>query len=463
MSQHTGHLGTKPILGLFFGMAAPIAVGMLVHGLYNVVDAIFVTRIVGIDAMGGISIVFPIQMLVFAVITLIGHGMASIVSRHLGAKNDEAAQATTDMALRLSLVLGIVVSAAIYFNMAAIFEFIGVSETLAPYAYEYLTPLALIGFPLIFIGNLPGDILRAEGKAMIMMISMVLSAVVNILLDAIFIYGLDMGVAGAAYGTILSQVFGIALVMYFFLTGKTHLKITLFAYKFDWQVVKNIVILGIPILISHAGVSIFIGFTNYSLSQFSDIDNDLYISAYGLIGRCVMFAILPLIAMTIAFQTIAGYNYGAQLYGRVRQVIKVGLIACMSYGTGMSLLMILVPEPIIGIFSSDIELINVTTSIALWVFLFFPLSNAHALISALFQAIGKARQAIFLSSLRIYFLMLPALIVLPALYGLDGLWWAYPVADVVAFTVVVYFLFRERRNLNRLDLVSKQPAPNKEA
>lgn len=455
MSQHTSHLGTKPIMGLFFGMAAPIAVGMMVNGLYNVVDAIFVTRAIGVNAMGGISIVFPIQMFIFALATLVGSGMASIVARQLGAKQVTEANTTIDIAFRLALTMALVITLAIYWNIDSLLKFLGVSEAIWPYAYGYLVPLVLLSFPIVFMSSIPSDLLRAEGKAMLMMASMVSSALLNIVLDAVFIFVLDMGVEGVAYATILSQIFAAALMLYFILGGKTHLKLRPFAYQMNWGILKGVTLLGIPILISHAGVSVFIALTNYTVTQFTEVDSDLYVSSYGLIGRLMIFFILPAIAMTISFQTIAGYNYGAKNYDRVLSTIKVGVTASLFYGLGVSGLMLLVPNQIIGIFTQDQALLTTTAGIAFWSFLLFPLSNAHSVISSLFQALGKARQAIFLSSLRIYLILIPALLILPKIYGINGIWYSFPIADVIAFVVVIYFAFRERGNLKRLILTSK--------
>ncbi|WP_443630251.1 MATE family efflux transporter [Candidatus Njordibacter sp. Uisw_056] len=455
MSQHTSHLGTKPIMGLFFGMAAPIAVGMMVNGLYNVVDAIFVTRAIGVNAMGGISIVFPIQMFIFALATLVGSGMASIVARQLGAKQVTEANTTIDIAFRLALTMALVITLATYWNIDSLLTFLGVSEALWPYAYGYLVPLVLLSFPIVFMSSIPSDLLRAEGKAMLMMASMVSSALLNIVLDAVFIFVLDMGVEGVAYATILSQIFAAALMLYFILGGKTHLKLRPFAYQMNWGILKGVTLLGIPILISHAGVSVFIALTNYTVTQFTEVDSDLYVSSYGLIGRLMIFFILPAIAMTISFQTIAGYNYGAKNYDRVLSTIKVGVTASLCYGLGVSGLMLLVPNQIIGIFTQDQALLTTTAGIAFWSFLLFPLSNAHSVISSLFQALGKARQAIFLSSLRIYLILIPALLILPKIYGINGIWYSFPIADVIAFAVVIYFALRERGNLKRLILTSK--------
>ena len=244
-------------------------------------------------------------------------------------------------------------------------------------------------------------------------------------------------------------------MLYFILGGKTHLKLRPFAYQMNWGILKGVTLLGIPILISHAGVSVFIALTNYTVTQFTEVDSDLYVSSYGLIGRLMIFFILPAIAMTISFQTIAGYNYGAKNYDRVLSTIKVGVTASLCYGLGVSGLMLLVPNQIIGIFTQDQALLTTTAGIAFWSFLLFPLSNAHSVISSLFQALGKARQAIFLSSLRIYLILIPALLILPKIYGINGIWYSFPIADVIAFAVVIYFAFRERGNLKRLILTSE--------
>ena len=460
MRIDTAHLGEKPIVGLFFGIAFPIAVGMMINGLYNVVDAIFVTRVLGAHAMGGISIVFPIQMFVFALANLIGSGMASIVARQLGAKNAEGAQATIDMAIRLTIGFTLVLTAGIYLNMQEILTFIGVSAALMPYAVDYLLPITLLGIPITMLNQIPSDTLRAEGKAVYMMAIMTLSALLNIALDAVFLFVFKSGVEGVAYATVISQLIALVISLWFFFAGKTQLKIRAFAYQLDNKVLNEIILLGVPLLISHAGVSIFIAFTNFSLAQLSNINNDLYISAYGLIGRLVIFAILPVIAMTVAFQTIAGFNHGAQQYKRVLTMVKVGLIAALSYGLLMSTIMAFAPRLIISMFTQDEALIQAAIGISLWVFMAFPLANAHGLGCGLFQALGKAREALFLSSLRIYLLLLPGLIILPTFYGLQGLWLAFPIADGVAFVIVMGLLLREGRHLSMLQKASPEATTN---
>ncbi len=451
MNKSTTHLGEKPIVSLFIGMALPIAIGMLVHGLYNVVDAIFVTRALGIDAMGGISIVFPIQMLVYALATLIGSGMASIIARQLGAKQQDKAQATLAMAARLALATAIVITLGIVTNLDTLLRSMGVSANLMPYAREYLWVIIVWGTPITFMNQVIGDALRAEGKAMLMMVTMVLASVLNIILDAVFIFGFNSGVDGVAYATVISQAVSLMIGGWFFLSGKTQLNFIPLAYKTDTKILNEMITLGIPILIAHAGVSVFIAFTNFSLAQLPNIDNDLYISAYGLIGRVVIFVILPIIAMTIALQTLAGYNYGAKQYHRVRQSLNVGLTSGFVYGLITCGAMVLFPETMLGVFTDEPVLVGVAANIGFWVFVGFPLANAHGLGSAFFQAIGKAKEALFLSSLRIYFILLPSLVILPWLFGIEGLWWAFPLADVGAFVVVLLFLLKESRRLIQLD------------
>jgi putative MATE family efflux protein len=443
MPKKAEYMGTQPITRLFLGLALPISMGMLVNGLYNVVDAIFVTRALGPAAMGGVSIVFPIQMFIFALASLISSGMASLVARNLGANQVDSAQKTADLALRLALLTSLVLTIGIVSCMQDILKLMGVSQLLRPYAHDYLLPIILIGIILSMVSAVLYDLLRSEGKAILMMNLMALAALLNIALDAVFIFVLDLGVSGVAYATLISQAASLLMALWFYLSGRTRLQLRLFSYQLDWLCIKQIILLGIPLLISHAGVSIFITLTNYSITQFSNIDSDLTISAYGIIGRMIIFIILPNIAMIIAFQTLCGYNYGAGLHRRVRHILRVSLIASGSYSLLMSLLIMLFPESIIGLFTDHQQLIDAAKDIAYTVFMFFPLANIQALGAAFFQALGKALPALLLSSVRIYFILLPASLILPRWFGINGLWLAFPLADGLGFVIVMIFLYKQ--------------------
>jgi len=446
MTTQTSAMGTAPIGKLFLSMSIPMILGMLINGLYNVVDAIFVTRGVGSLAIGGVSIVFPVQMLVFAFAAVLGSGAASIVSRKLGAKKDEEARHTAQTTLTFSVLFAVILTAIVLIAMNPILRLLGVTEALWDYAVEYLMPI-LLATPIAIVATVFNDLLRAEGKMKFMMLVMTTGSLLNIALDPIFIFVLDMGVRGAAIATVISQTCGLALAMSFYLRGKTTIHLSMRDWRIDWRVLIPVVALGLPFFISHAGASFMIAMTNNALAQVGGSAADIYISAYGLVGRVIMFVILPLVGIMIAFQTIAGYNYGAQQYDRVRQIVKTGMLTSTILCAAVSLIMITVPQFFLSVFTSDPVLLNKAMSISRLVFAAFSVAGVTFIITGYFQATGHARMALIASSARVYFMLIPLLLILPRVFGIDGIWFAFPLADAGAFLLAMSLFVSYYRKL----------------
>ncbi|MFQ3230075.1 MATE family efflux transporter [Reinekea sp.] len=446
MTTQTDRLGTAPIGKLFITMSLPIIMGMLVNGLYNIVDAIFVTRGVGSLAIGGISIVFPVQMLIFAFAAVLGSGAASIVSRKLGAKKHDEARHTAQTALSFSIFFSVILAAIVLIAMKPILRLLGVTEALWLYSVDYLTPI-LFATPIAIIGTVFNDLLRAEGKMQFMMMTMLLGSILNIILDAVFIFGFGMGVTGAAVATVISQTCAMLLAFSFYFRGKTTLHLSLKDWKIDWKVLVGIIALGLPFFISHAGASFMIATANNALSSVGGDAADIYISAYGLVGRVIMFVILPLIGIMIAFQTIVGYNYGAQNFERVRKTVNMGLVASSVICISVSALMVFQPELFLSLFTSDPVLLAKSAEIARVIFLGFSLAGVTFMITGYFQATGHARMALFASSARVYIFLIPLVIILPKYLGIDGIWFAFPIADISACLLATAFFIRYYRKL----------------
>lgn len=449
MTQQTERLGTAPIGKLFVTMSLPMIMGMLVNGLYNIVDAIFVTRGVGSLAIGGVSIVFPVQMIVFAFAAVLGSGAASVVSRKLGAKDEEAARHTAQTTLSFSILFSILIAAGVLFAMEPILRLLGVTEALWDYSVDYLLPI-LYFTPIAIVGAVFNDLLRAEGKMQFMMMVIMLGSLLNIALDPIFIFVLDMGVRGAAIATVISQTAALALAFSFYLRGKTTIHLTLRDWNIDWRLVGTVASLGLPFFISHAGASFMIAMTNNALASVGGDAADIYISAYGLVGRVMMFVILPLIGIMIAFQTITGYNYGAQQFARVRQTVRIGVTSASAICVTVSILMLSAPQLALGLFTSDPVLLEQAMSISRVIFLAFGLAGITFIMTGYFQATGHARMALVASSARVYIFLLPALIILPRIIGVDGTWYAFPFADVcAAFLAIALFVpyYRKLRDV----------------
>ncbi|TBR43538.1 MATE family efflux transporter [Marinomonas agarivorans] len=430
-------LGKAPITALFASMSMPIIFGLLVGGLYNVVDAFFVTRALGANAIGGISIVFPLQMIVIAIASLIGTGTASIVARRLGEKNLFSAEKTAGCAIAFALSLGLLWSAIGLFFIQKILDLMGVTQALMPYSFEYLRPI-LLAAPITLLTSALSDIVRAEGKMQFVMFSMLLSSIANIILDPIAIYMLEWGVLGVALATVVAQLLSFGLMLYVFLAGKTEVRIQLANMRLKWQETKEIVSLGAPVFINYFGVSAVISLVNFSLANAALPESDYMISAYGLLGRIFMFLFFPLLGMMIAYQTICSYNFGAQHYARVKEISVLAVKVTTLYCFACSLIMMLFPHFVLSVFTSDSALIEEGVDIAQYIFIGFITAGAANIWSMYFQAIGRARPALFLSCIRVYFVQLPLLLIIPTLVGIHSIWFIFPIADLV--TVAVSYL-----------------------
>ncbi len=446
MTTQTEKLASQPIGKLFTHMALPIIFGLMVNGLYNVVDAIFVTRGVGPLAIGGVSIVFPLQMLLYATSSLIGTGSASIISRLLGAKDIKGAESVAGNAISIGIIASLAFAGLMLLFLEPVLRMIGVTEQLLPYAYDYALPLVMCS-TIMMLTTVFSELLRAEGKMYIMSMMLLLSSVLNIVLDAVFIFGLDMGVTGAAVATVISQAIGLCLALYIYFNKRTAVAIRRKNLAIKSNNLKQILALGVPTFIGNGGVAITIGLANFSLRQYGGLDTDMLISAYGITTRITIFIILPLIGMMIAFQTICGFNYGAQNMQRVLEVLKVALIVTTVYAGFCAAVMVFMPETIVSLFTSDVVLIGNAVSISQLIFIGFVTAGMGFISGALFQAIGKAKSAMFLSTARVFLFLVPMLIWLPMNYGLKGIWIAFPIADGIAFLIALVFLMIERKRL----------------
>jgi len=434
MTESSSSLGTLAMPKLFASMSLPIIFGLLVGGLYNVVDALFVTRGLGANAMGGVSIVFPIQMLIIALAGWIGSGSASIVARRLGAKNLADAELAAGNTLFLALVVGFSLMALCLFWLNDLLALLAVTPALKPYSLDYLVPI-LSATPAVLLGAAFSDLARAEGKMKILMLSMLLGSITNIILDPIAIFVLGWGVQGVAYATVFSQLLSLSLLVFVFASGRTDVKIKLPNIRFNARLSGETLALGLPLFINYFGVSLVIGLVNYSLGQSGLAESDYLISAYGILGRVFMFIFFPLLGMTIAYQTICGYNYGAQAYDRVAEITRFAVRVTSLYCGFFALIVVLFPGWILRIFTTDMQLIEQGQGIARYLFLGFALAGATNIWAIYFQAIGQPKPAMLLSSLRVYVLQIPLLILLPLMFDINAIWYIFPIADGLTFLV----------------------------
>lgn len=435
-------LGTAPVRKLYLRMSLPIVISMVVNGSYNLVDAAFVTRGVGPLAMGGVAMAFPLHMLMYSTGAMIGNGAASILARMLGAKKLGTANAAALTAILMAVLLGILIGAVGLGFLDPILRAFGASAELLPYGRDFLTPL-LWGAPVVLLATVFAELLRAEGKAGAMSSILMLSTVSNMVLAALFVFVLKSGVKGVACATLIAQSLGLVVAASLYLRGRTVVKPTQPAGSINPGLASSLLALGFPAFIGNGGIALMIALANKALANYGGPGADLLISSYGVVSRVSAFIQLPLIGMMIGYQTIAGYNYGAQRPERVLQMVRIGLATATLYTVVCSLLMVLIPATLLRVFTADPRLVEQGAAISRILFLGLGLSGVSIMGGALFQALGKAKTAMFLSLVKVFLVLAPLLLVLPARVGVTGVWYAFPIADVTVFLVVSFFLSRQ--------------------
>ena len=437
---------TAPVFKLFIKMAIPIIIGLLVNGLYNFVDAIFIARAVGTQAIGGVSAAFPVHMILISISAMMAGGMASVLSRQLGANHHHEANAVFSSALFLAFAMGMICSLLIYVFKAEIFQLMQLPPVLQAYAIEYIVPIALFS-ALSFCSGVVSDAFRAEGKVVEMMKVMALSSILNIIFDALFLFVFEWGVAGAAWATVLAIAISFAYSIKILMMGEHSIQFEFSQFKWHWQYNKQAVALGVPIFLSYTGYAVMLAAVNFAIVKVAGDEADLLISGHGIFNRAFMLIFLPVLGMMIAFQTFAGFNYGAKQYQRVNQVLKIAILTSGGYALLWSMLMIFKSHWLFQLFTADQALIAAADSISSVVFIGFVTVGIGMMCPALFQALGFAKPAALLNAFRTYVLLLPVLWIFSQNFGVSGIWWTFPAIDLIASILVGGYTYLFMRKL----------------
>lgn len=444
LSKNNSQLGTEKISTLLLKLSLPATIGMLVNALYNIVDTIFVGQWVGLEAIGGLAIAFPIQMLIMAFAQMIGIGSASVISRNLGENNIEKAEHVAGNSFLAILVLSIFfVTFGLTFTVPILKAF-GATTTLLPYAKDYIS--------IIFIGSIffsftvsSNNLVRSEGNAKVAMISMLLGAGLNILLDPIFIKVLDLGIKGAALATIISQFASFIYLLIYLYSGKSILKIKLHHIKPKISILKEIISMGLAPFARQVAGSIVAIILNNSLKVYG---GDLQISILGIINRITMMLYMPLFGIAQGLQPIVGFNYGAKKSGRIKEVIKLALITTTTLASIGFIISQSIPELIMRIFNNDPQLTQNGAVVLRIVVTVLPLVGLQIVGSTVFQSIGKAVPALILSLSRQVLFFIPLALILPRFIGIMGIWISFPLADLSSSIVTGVMLKKELKNIH---------------
>ena len=437
-------LGTESIPKLLKQYAVPAIIAMTASSLYNMVDSAYIGQGVGPMAISGLAVTFPLMNLSTAFGTLVGVGASTLISVLLGQRNYSVARRVLGNVIIMNCVIGLLFMAVSLLFLDPILYFFGASEATIPYAREYMQ-VVLIGNIITHLYFGLNAVLRASGHPRKAMYATILTVALNTILDPIFIFVLDMGIRGAAIATVISQLVSLMWQIKIFSNKDEFLHFSKDMMKFDSKIAYRSLSIGMaPFLMNVASCFIVI-LINKGLQTYGDMEmaggGDLSIGAYGIINRLSFLFVMVVMGFTQGMQPIAGYNYGAQLYDRVIKVLRLTIICATIVMTAGFLVAMIFPELMVKIFTSDPQLIDLSSKGARVVFLAFPIIGFQIVTSSFFQSLGMAKKAIFLSLSRQLLFLAPCLIFLPRFIGVKGVWLSLPISDIIS-TIVTIFMLR---------------------
>lgn len=454
MSNQTStlDLGILPISKLLRQYAVPAIIAMTASSLYNMVDSIFIGHGVGPLAISGLALTFPFMNLSAAFGAMVGVGASTLISVKLGQKDYETSQHIFGNIVSLTLILGIAFSIITLTQLDPILYFFGASEATIPYARDYMY-IILLGNVVTHSYMSLNAVLRSAGHPNLAMNATILTVFVNAILDPLFIYGLDMGIQGAAFATILAQIISLIWQIKVFSNPKEMLHFKRGIYRLKGKIVKGTLSIGLSPFLMNSCACIVVILINRGLGNYG---GDLAIGAYGIVNRILFLFIMIVIGFNQGMQPIAGYNYGAQNYDRVLKVLRYTLLCATAVTTTGFLIGELLPRWCARAFTTDPELIALAEKGMRIVVMFFPLIGMQMVTTNFFQSIGHAGKSIFLSLTRQLLFLIPLLLLLPRIWGVTGVWMAMPVSDAISCIVAGSMLAIQYKKFKKL-AESKQP------
>ncbi|MDR3138027.1 MAG: MATE family efflux transporter [Tannerellaceae bacterium] len=444
-------LDSGKISDLLIQYATPAIAGMTAASLYNVVDSIFIGHGVGALGISGLALTFPIMNMAAAFGSLVGVGASTLLSIKLGQKDYESAHRILGQEIVLNIWTGVVFGVLCFIYLDPILYFFGASEATIGYAREYMQ-IILLGNTIthLFFGQ--NAILRSSGFPRKAMYATLFSVLINIALNPIFIFALDWGIRGAAVATILSQLLALAYQCVHFSNRKYLVHFQRGIYKLKGSMVKEIFSIGMSPFLMNLCSCLIVILINRNMKTYG---GDLAIGAYGIVNRIAMLFVMVIMGLNQGMQPIAGFNYGANLQGRVMEVTKLTMMWAVGISTGGWLLCELFPVAIARIFTTDAELTELAVYGLRLTFLVFPVVGYQMVTGNFFLSIGMARRSIFLSLTRQMIFLIPFLLILPHWLGMTGVWLSIPLADFVGGLVAVRMLLVQFRKMRKETLEKK--------
>ena len=457
MEKEENILGTEKIGKLIKKFSIPCIISLLVNSLYNIVDQIFIGWGVGYLGNGATNVVFPLTMVCLAFSLMFGDGASAYLSLKLGEKKKEEASKGVANGILLSIIVAVLICMVTLIFLPQLLNIFGCTDNLREYALNYGYIIA-IGLPFMMIGTTLNSIIRADGNPKYAMTSMVLGAVLNVILDPIFIFVFKMGVQGAAIATVISQIltFGMNIL---YIRKFQSIQVKKETFKPQFNSIKKVSTLGISSFITQMSIVVVMAFENNLLGQYgaeSKFGSEIPITVFGIVMKISQILNSVIIGIAAGSQPIIGYNYGAGKYDRVKKTLKAVLGCSLVISTIAFILLQVIPEQLISIFGSGDENYMEFACIAFRTYLLLCICNGIQIPAGIFfQAIGKSVKSAILSLSRQVLFLIPAMIILGKAFGLKGLLYSGPVADGLAFVIAVILLILELGKLGKKKVESK--------
>lgn len=446
-------LGSASIPKALLAMGIPTMVGMLVNAFYNLVDAYFVGGL-GESQMGAISVVYPLGQVVVGLGLLFGNGAASYISRLLGHGDKKNADKVASTALYSSLSAGAVIIIISMVFLKPILSLLGATDSILPYAATY-AGIYIVSCIFNVFNVTMNNIITSEGAAKTTMCALLIGAILNIALDPIFIYTFDLGVSGAAIATAISQVISTCVYLIYILRKKSIFHFRIKDCTYTKEIITEIFKIGIPTLVFQILTSLSISFINNAARDYGDSA----IAGMGIVTRLISIGSLSVFGFIKGFQPIAGYSYGAKKFDRLREAIKISILWSTIFCVIFGLILALFPVAIVSQFTKGSEMIRIgaaslrANGISIMFFGFY------TVYSSLFLALGKGREGFILGACRQGICFIPIILLLPTVWGLNGILYAQPIADILSAIITVFMVIPLHKKLNEMhkQVAAKSP------
>ena len=445
ISKNPTELGTERIGKLLAQYAIPAIIAMTASSLYHITDSIFIGKGVGALAISGLTITFPFMNLSAAFGSLVGAGASTLLSIRIGQKDYETANTILGNVITLNIIIGVLFAAVALIFLDPILYFFGASETTLPYAREFMQ-IILLGNVITHIYFGLNAILRSAGSSEKAMYATIFTVGINIILNPLFIFVFNWGIRGSALATIIAQTIMLCWQLKLFSDKTNFIHFKKGIFKLRKRIVIDSLSIGLSPFMMNAAACLVVVVITRSMTR---MEGDLAAGAYGIVNRIAFLFVMIVMGLNQGMQPIAGYNFGARLYGRVNEVLKKTIILATCVTTLGFLVVELFPHTIASIFTDDKEQTVLVANGLRITFVMFPIIGMQMVTATFFQSIGMAGKAIFLSLSRQLLFLLPCLLILPYFFEINGIWYSLPISDFLSSIIACFMLmyyYRQFRN-----------------